>query len=744
MPDILEQIASEQNTISFTFADGIDPSGYRARLFMSYPGVNDLSGETGTGLYVRLPITNASDIITYDDWDCNFRPRYDGVGPGGSDRSFSVEVVCEFSGDTPNHEIELIDQDGNPYIPSGASAISDSYGSDNLPACILIERKDSTAEISSVEYDTVTGYVTVRTAEEHGFSEGDAVTISGLPRTDHSMGIGGERFNGTYRVSPVSPTSFRYMTRFYPGYGEDIHTRYDNCSNVVATKWITCEYLVDKTIGCGDGEAYVEWPGYTLERGDRIVLSSGGEPAVPAEVVGLGDTVFVCRSSAIAPDSVFDGVMYSPRTPVAEVPANYGSAPNGSTVVAGNTRCRIAPSVLGSFCEGEYASSEEDDLLLGNGRVIAMQFTPAPGMDASGDCGFTLSFRVKSSTEMSAEVLLYEMSDCSWGTESGAEVLEKLTGIVLGMATVSSAPENDCDYDTRMRVFGIDISSDTGKRWLASGRPVGLAMVLYRRAEGELVVPAGSVHVTQTVTEGEYPIGAKMESSMVTYGDTVRIYSTGSGKFGTQAGLLRVSVDGGTDPESWLPVSLSSGDRISFVLPGQVPGGRHTFTVMQYVSGEWVAATGPIQAGIVVADPAIVSLNQRLTPGEVNGTVSYTGKYNRDFGYVGFSEITDDNSLIQNLYSCLLTRKGERLFNRDFGTRLEEMVFSLRGNVGENELLQECLEAITKYEPRITLVYEACRLEDAGPNGMTLVLGIEVPGGDMKTLSIPFKYRGMY
>ena len=376
--------------------------------------------------------------------------------------------------------------------------------------------------------------------------------------------------------------------------------------------------------------------------------------------------------------------------------------------------------------------------------MIAMQFTPAPGMDASGDCGFTLSFRVKSSTEMSAEVLLYEMSDCSWGTESGAEVLEKLTGIVLGMATVSSAPENDCDYDTRMRVFGIDISSDTGKRWLASGRPVGLAMVLYRRAEGELVVPAGSVHVTQTVTEGEYPIGAKMESSMVTYGDTVRIYSTGSGKFGTQAGLLRVSVDGGTDPELWLPVSLSSGDRISFVLPGQVPGGRHTFTVMQYVSGEWVAATGPIQAGIVVTDPAIVSLNRRLTPGEVNGTVSYTGKYNRDFGYVGFSEITDDNSLIQNLYSCLLTRKGERLFNRDFGTRLEEMVFSLRGSVGENELLQECLDAITKYEPRITLVYEACRLEDAGPNGMTLVLGIEVPGGDMKTLSIPFKYRGMY
>ena len=73
------------------------------------------------------------------------------------------------------------------------------------------------------------------------------------------------------------------------------------------------------------------------------------------------------------------------------------------------------------------------------------------------------------------------------------------------------------------------------------------------------------------------------------------------------------------------------------------------------------------------------------------------------------------------------------------------------GDVEESEagaeapcVLQECLDAITKYEPRITLVYEACRLEDAGPNGMTLVLGIEVPGGDMKTLSIPFKYRGMY
>ena len=138
----------------------------------------------------------------------------------------------------------------------------------------------------------------------------------------------------------------------------------------------------------------------------------------------------------------------------------------------------------------------------------------------------------------------------------------------------------------------------------------------------------------------------------------------------------------------------------------------------------------------------VVKLNERLRPGEVSREVNTSAAYNRDLGYVGFSEITDENSMIQNLYSCILTRKGERLFNPEFGTTIEERIFSIRTGATSNAILKECFSVIEQYEPRIRLVYEQCGVQDMGPHGIYLVLGVIVPGGTVRTVSIPFKNRG--
>ena len=138
----------------------------------------------------------------------------------------------------------------------------------------------------------------------------------------------------------------------------------------------------------------------------------------------------------------------------------------------------------------------------------------------------------------------------------------------------------------------------------------------------------------------------------------------------------------------------------------------------------------------------MVKLNDYIRPGEVERKVSRSASYNRDFGYVGFTEITDENSMIQNLYSCLLTRKGERLFNTDFGTTIEERIFSIRDGGSSNAILKECFDVIEEYEPRIQLVYEQCSVRDMGPHGIYLVLGVIVPGGNVEMVNIPFKNRG--
>lgn len=769
-----------------------DPGEYRARLFFRYDGMNDLTSATGTGVYA-VP-SNPCDTVTYDDWNGVFRRPYNDTTGSTHDSSFNLEVVCEFSGDTYEHSLEFMDSSGRTVRLSGESKLNGTFSGGNIPANVLIERKLPPVSIESAEYDPVTGTVTVVTRGNHGFADGDAVTMSGFPRTDHSCGVAGERFNGTYRVSVTADDSFTYRTRFFTGFGGQT-TKYENCELAVATKWITCEYLVDKTAIAGMSEAVVIWPAHTFKNGDRITLCRGGSTVVTNAVIdirpanGGASNAFVCRSRNIALGLDIDSIAYAPRTPAKDVPANYGPYPereppvstkkllrrtlkapagnatpepsvnNGSTIE--NEAVILYPSLYGAF---DLANPDKGGGVVTNtiavcdGKFAVIKFNPPVAAEGGTGRKFLVEILVKASTEVLTDICMSPLADSFWDTgDSAIAVGKKISAIPLARMPIRSdeGDEQTCDYESQARVFTFEVPSSTSEKWCATGRPVSLAFTLYGRTGAEVLLGAEGpgtpcFRITYAAGEdsGEFvPIPIKVMPDVISPGDVVSVMSMNSASFDFLAGNMRVRLGNEDDPAKWVPVRTNDGSTLTFEMPRGY-GGNISLTVMKKpTNSDWVpgvaepcSETATVNALVVV--PRVVKLNDRMKPGVIDANVSRSASYNRDFGYKGFTEITDENSMIQNLYSCLLTRKGERLFNPEFGTNIEERIFSLRAGGYQNDILQECFAAIQEYEPRIRLVYEQCSVEDVGPNGIYLILGVIVPAGEVQTITIPFKNRG--
>lgn len=59
----------------------------------------------------------------------------------------------------------------------------------------------------------------------------------------------------------------------------------------------------------------------------------------------------------------------------------------------------------------------------------------------------------------------------------------------------------------------------------------------------------------------------------------------------------------------------------------------------------------------------------------------------------------------QSIQNILSTRKGERLFNPDFGIDLEDSLFDLLDDVSSLEVLREVTEAVNLWEPRVEIIH---------------------------------------
>lgn len=158
------------------------------------------------------------------------------------------------------------------------------------------------------------------------------------------------------------------------------------------------------------------------------------------------------------------------------------------------------------------------------------------------------------------------------------------------------------------------------------------------------------------------------------------------------------------------------------------------FTVLHSVSDSEVTAGGS----------AVTNASGNLVKSAFNKR-SKSAIYNRDYGFSGFTEITDENSMVQNVYSILLTRIGERLYNMDFGSTIEGRVFSLINNeTTSDSVLSECISLIGKYEPRVsvdTSVSSASVNKDAGE--IIVILGLVLPSGNCDRIYLTFSGRGV-
>ena len=99
--------------------------------------------------------------------------------------------------------------------------------------------------------------------------------------------------------------------------------------------------------------------------------------------------------------------------------------------------------------------------------------------------------------------------------------------------------------------------------------------------------------------------------------------------------------------------------------------------------------------------------------------------------------LVDVQAIYQSLYNILNTRKGERLFQPNFGLSLEDRLFELDDDVTAVAILQELATAIPQSEPRVTLnIAQTSVTRVVGKNEVDLVLVFAINGIPNRTFQL--------
>ena len=131
------------------------------------------------------------------------------------------------------------------------------------------------------------------------------------------------------------------------------------------------------------------------------------------------------------------------------------------------------------------------------------------------------------------------------------------------------------------------------------------------------------------------------------------------------------------------------------------------------------------------------SINSRRGSGQGNINSNAYGHsryaiYNRDYAYSNFTEVVDENSMVQNVASIVLTKQGERIMNPEFGTKLESFVFNPIGDIlgFEEQVLNEIKRAVGIYEPRVVIdTTQSIAKFSSDTNELQVLLSLIVPPG---------------
>lgn len=182
---------------------------------------------------------------------------------------------------------------------------------------------------------------------------------------------------------------------------------------------------------------------------------------------------------------------------------------------------------------------------------------------------------------------------------------------------------------------------------------------------------------------------------------------------GILGSIIRVQVDTGVDNRGYVNCYLSNIITLSIVPNGELD----------------------IPLGTSMKFNSVNTIDSKFSH------INYNPIYTKDLSYSRFSIVTDENSLIQNVYTILLTNLGERLYNDSFGSTLERRVFSIMDDInGNGKILAECINLISQYENRVSVSIPDSYVDyDAEHNTINISLYIRVPRGNARRIELTFR-----
>lgn len=729
----------------------------RVRLFMQYDGLLSYTGSVGKGLFV----SNAGCL--YDDWFSNFRlPRLDA-------HKYNTEIV-----------VPLLEADNTIEFSSTLDSSSESYVDMSVnPVNILVERHVCDYNIVRILTDSSNVYVELDT---DAIKDGTAVTIGNTAITEnHILGPDGLRICGTYRLYKVSGTVYRYSIEHYITVTDKIEI---DATGYTASVWEACYY------DCGQ----LTLRKVTDESAEFDYAETGisySAPFVAGDKVSIGG--YTCRvievnGSMVRVGAVLNGtvararVMYAPRTPSKMVAVNWpvvqltsnGASSNDTEVENGSdydqsiNTAKVSPLIDTYFVSNEKNKNHnaESVLLCRSGddeTITCLRFAPN-AIKANDDAAAAeLTLYVNRMHYSELELVVYQMDASGWGTMmTYEEIMRHVTNIPVGsiilknpgLRDVNELTPGEIPDDNYGQLVSIPIDKSILEEWLSGSATYTPSIAIKAVGQGTPYVEFASTsdtdasHKPYILVSGGEPspedlFSIELSSQSVEPGQVVRITPTSpeDNTFGNSIYSNVVMFD-----NTAASVVSGSPTYLDVTVPEGVSGNVNVVVYRSVHGGETVPITDDEAYVYVNADPSSrnVKLAKKLKPGVVNASrVSRSALYNRDMGFAHITEVTDETSLIQNVYSILLTNPGERLFNQDFGTGIEQRLFKLGSKEEGITLLQECIQQVHKYEPRVYIDGEQslCEFDDS-ENLYYLLLCCVLPTSRTEMIRLPFKNRG--
>lgn len=168
-----------------------------------------------------------------------------------------------------------------------------------------------------------------------------------------------------------------------------------------------------------------------------------------------------------------------------------------------------------------------------------------------------------------------------------------------------------------------------------------------------------------------------------------------------------------TDPAlTYLTGTIQWGDGTTTEIPSTLKSNNsvtgtysHTyvnkgFYVIKVLGRNFKSPTPTTDLSVIYLDvgsAAVVTVNRGFLRGPILPDNASVGRWILNGG----SDIQVISSDLRNL---LLTQKGERLMNPDFGTQISKLVFEPDTSVLEAQVQQEVNQAIAKFEPRVSVI----------------------------------------